>query len=216
MGSKRTGERRLDATSAAPGVAGDGPESESLRERKRRETLQRIADVGLKLFVSKGYEETTLDAIAAEAGISRRTFFYYYKSKDEILLAWQGKGLVTAIHPAMLEESAEQEPLVAVRHCLVKLAARYESKDSIVIDRIFQSTESLRARKHANYMRMEELLLDALYELYPDPKRRASLRVVAMVSMGTWRLALQVWREESGKRPFVECLRRQFEMLEEM
>ncbi|HEY0339708.1 MAG TPA: hypothetical protein VGC34_02780 [Steroidobacteraceae bacterium] len=115
----------------------------------------------------------------------------------------------------MLEESADQEPLAAVRHCLLKLAARFESKDSIVIDRIFQSTEGLRARKHANYMHMEELLVDALGKLYPDPKRRSSLRVVAMVSMGTWRLALQAWREEHGKRPFVECLRRQFATLKE-
>ena len=58
-------------------------------------------------------------------------------------------------------------------------------------------------------------LVDALCKLYPDPKRRSSLRVVAMVSMGTWRLALQAWREERGKRPFVECLRRQFATLEE-
>jgi AcrR family transcriptional regulator len=191
------------------------PETDSLRERKRRETLQRIADVGLKLFVARGYEETTLDAIAAEAGISRRTFFYYYKSKEEILHAWQGKGLVAALHTAMLEESPDQAPLVAVRHCLLNLASRFEDKDSIVIDRLFQSTESLRARKHATYIQMEELLFDALLGLYPGPRRRTSLRVVAMVSMGTWRLALGVWREERGKRPFAECLRLQFETLEE-
>ena len=48
-----------------------------LRERKRRDTLQRIAQTGLDLFIAKGYEETTLDDIAAAAGISRRTFFHY-------------------------------------------------------------------------------------------------------------------------------------------
>ena len=64
-------------------------------------------------------------------------------SKEEILHAWQGKGLVAALQPAMLEESPDQAPLAAVRHCLLKLAARYEDKDSIVIDRLFQSTEGL-------------------------------------------------------------------------
>ena len=48
-----------------------------LRERKRRLTLDLIAKTGLKLFIENGYEATTLDAIAAAAGISRRTFFYY-------------------------------------------------------------------------------------------------------------------------------------------
>jgi hypothetical protein len=45
---------------------------------------------GLKLFVANGYEATTLEAVAAAAGISRRTFFHYFKSKEELLLAWQG------------------------------------------------------------------------------------------------------------------------------
>ena len=40
----------------------------------------------LEARVAKGYEATTLDEIAAAAGISRRTFFYYFKSKDDILL----------------------------------------------------------------------------------------------------------------------------------
>ena len=69
---------------------------EGLRERKRRETLQRIAEAGLKLFVTNGYDATTLETIAEAAGISRRTFFYYFKSKEDILLAWQG-GLIQAI-----------------------------------------------------------------------------------------------------------------------
>ncbi len=38
----------------------------------------------MKSFLAKGYQETTLDEIAAAAGISRRTFFYYFKSKNEI------------------------------------------------------------------------------------------------------------------------------------
>ena len=58
-----------------------------LRERKRRETSERIIEKGLKLFVKNGYEATTLDAIAEAAGISRRTFFYYFKSKEELSIA---------------------------------------------------------------------------------------------------------------------------------
>ncbi len=40
-----------------------------LRERKRQLTLARIAETGLKLFIEAGYEATTLEAIAAAAGI---------------------------------------------------------------------------------------------------------------------------------------------------
>src|SRR6266403_5579744 len=97
--------------------------NEGLRERKKRETLQRIAKTGLKLFIAHGYEGTTLEAIAAAAGISRRTFFYYCKSKEEVLLGYQGNGIAQALRPTLLNKSADQPPFVAVRNCLSTVAA---------------------------------------------------------------------------------------------
>src|SRR5580692_1893728 len=187
--------------------------NEGLRERKKRETRQRIAETGLKLFVARGYEGTTLEAIAEAAGISRRTFFYYFKSKEEVLLAWQGSGFVEALRPAMLEESPHQAPLDAVRHCLLKLISRYEIKESIIVDRLLRSTEALRARKQAVYLDMEQALLGAMCELWPEPKQRASLQIVAMVSIGAMRLAMETWRQENGKRSLAKYLRESFATL---
>src|SRR5277367_4299816 len=187
--------------------------NEGLRERKKRETLQRIAETGLKLFIARGYEGTTLEAIAEAAGISRRTFFYYFKSKEEVLLAWQGSGFVEALRPAMLEESPHQAPLDAVRHCLLKLISRYETKESIIVDHLLRSTEALRARKQAVYVDMEQALLGAMCELWPEPKRRASLQIVAMVSIGAMRLAMETWRQENGKRSLAKYLRESFATL---
>jgi AcrR family transcriptional regulator len=189
------------------------PKKEGRRERKRLETLRRIAETGLKLFIAHGYEGTTLEAIAEAAGISRRTFFYYFKSKEEVLLAWQGSGFVEALRPAMLEESPHQAPLDAVRHCLLKLISRYETKESIIVDRLLRSTEALRARKQAVYVDMEQALLGAMCELWPEPKRRASLRIVAMVSIGAMRLAMEIWRQENGKRSLAKYLRESFATL---
>ena len=187
--------------------------NEGLRERKKRETLQRIAETGLKLFIARGYEGTTLEAIAEAAGISRRTFFYYFKSKEEVLLAWQGSGFLDALRPAMLEESPRQAPLDAVRHCLLKLISRFETKESIIVDRLLRSTEALRARKQAVYVDMEQALLGAMCELWPEPKRRASLQIVAMVSIGAMRLAMETWRQDNGKRPLAKYLRESFATL---
>ena len=189
------------------------PKKEGRRERKRLETLRRIAETGLKLFIAHGYEGTTLEAIAAAAGISRRTFFYYFKSKEEVLLAWQGSGFLDALRPAMLEESPHQAPLDAVRHCLLKLISRYETKESIIVDHLLRSTEALRARKQAVYVDMEQALLGAMCELWPEPKRRASLQIVAMVSIGAMRLAMETWRQENGKRSLAKYLRESFATL---
>ena len=186
---------------------------QGLRERKRQETSERIIEKGLKLFVKNGYEATTLDAIAAAAGISRRTFFYYFKSKEDVLLAAHDSGFREALRPAMLDESPDQAPLDAVQKCLIKLASRHETRESIVFDRLMQSTEALRARKEAVFVETEQILLEAMCELWPSPGRRDGLRLVAMVAMGTLRLALDKWKQNDAAHPLAYYIRQGFVLL---
>jgi AcrR family transcriptional regulator len=194
-------------------MKGASERPQGLRERKRRETSERIIEKGLKLFVKNGYEATTLDAIAAAAGISRRTFFYYFKSKEDILLAARDSGFREALRPAMLDEPPDQAPLDAVQKCLIKLASRYETKESVVFDRLMQSTEALRARKEAVFVETEQILLEAMCELWPAPGRRDGLRLVAMVAMGTLRLALDKWKQNDAAHPLAYYIRQGFTLL---
>ncbi|MDQ8700873.1 TetR family transcriptional regulator [Hyphomicrobium sp. LHD-15] len=183
-----------------------------LRERKRRETLQRITDTGLKLFLSQGYEETTLDAIAEASGISRRTFFYYFKSKEEILLAWQS-GTGAAIAAAIQEQTADKAPIDAVLDAILSLASQFDANELVAIERLLRSTEELRASKHAKYVQQEGAVFEALCAKWPQARRRDSLRLIAMASMGALRLAVDRWVEEGTKRPLAKHLRETFESL---
>jgi AcrR family transcriptional regulator len=194
-------------------MEGASERPQGLRERKRRETSERIIEKGLKLFVKNGYEATTLDAIAAAAGISRRTFFYYFKSKEDVLLAARDSGFRQALRPAMIDEPPDQPPLEAVRNCLIKVASRYETKQSIVFDRLMQSTEALRARKEAVFVETEQILLAAMCELWPTPGRRDGLRLVAMVAVGTLRLALDKWKQDDAAHPLAHYIRQGFTLL---
>ncbi|XXF07216.1 TetR family transcriptional regulator [Pseudomonas sp. D2-3] len=187
--------------------------TEGLRERKRRETRQRIAEVALHLFLTDGYDGTTLDAIAAGAGISRRTFFSYFKSKDDIILF--GLDADSALLIAdLLTTSPDVAPLDAVRDVMVKRIARYTSEEMIAIDNLMLSSESLLARKQAHYAEQERSLFNALCEVWRQPERRPALRIVAMVSVGAMRVALASWREQTGERkPAAEFLQDAFESL---
>jgi AcrR family transcriptional regulator len=184
-----------------------------LRERKRRQTRQRIIDAGLRLFLANGFDATTLDAIAEAADISRRTFFYYFKSKEDIVLAYQS-GEVERLRDTIVGESPDRPPLDVVRSALLKLASGYRAEEMIPIDRLLTSTESLRARKQASYVAQEQAVFAALCERWPQPKRRGGLRVVAMVSIGAVRLSLDAWREDGGNRPLTQYLRKSFADLE--
>lgn len=186
--------------------------NEGLRQRKRRDTFRRITQTGLELFLAKGYEETTLDEIAAAAGISRRTFFHYFKSKDEILLAWQA-AVADSIRDAVLEETSERSPLDALCGALLKMGAHFDSDAAIDIARLLQSNEQLRAANQAKFVRMELAAFEALCRLWPQRSRRERLRLVAMVGLGAFRLAIEQWTEEGGKVPLTRRIEKTFAQL---
>src|SRR3712207_2319344 len=54
-------------------------------ESSAPEVRDRIGRAARDLFASQGYERTTVDAIAERAGIARRTFFRYFRSKDDVI-----------------------------------------------------------------------------------------------------------------------------------
>lgn len=183
-----------------------------LRERKRQETLQRITDTGIRLFSTHGYEATTLDAIAAESGISRRTFFHYFKSKDEILLSLQ-RGLGERLAAAIALQPVDQQPLAAVRKAMLEIVAPYSSKDLIALDRLMRASEAVQARKQAGYILDEATVFGALRQRWPTEPERV-LRLVAMFAIGASRISLDAWSRDGGTRPLETYLAETFAALE--
>jgi len=181
------------------------------RERKRQETKNRIVTAGLRLFGLHGYEATTLDAIAAEAGISRRTFFHYFESKDDILLSMQS-GLGEMLVAAIDAQPLAKPPLQSVRDAMVGLAAPYQPAELIAIDRLMRSSETVIARKQAAYVRDEALVFAALQARYPrEPEM--SLRLVASLCISAVRLSLDAFTREEGRRPIAELVAEIFDAL---
>jgi AcrR family transcriptional regulator len=190
----------------------DNRPAPGLRERKRRETLRRITDAGICLFIEKGIDATTLDEIAAIAGISRRTFFHYFKSKDDILISLQqGMGEMIAERIRGADEGAL--PLEAIRTSVIGVCAEVPTDDLVAIDRLMRSSPAVQARKQASYVQQERILFAALSARWPDPERGMALRLVAMLAIGAIRLATEAMSQEDERRSLIELLNAAFDTL---
>jgi AcrR family transcriptional regulator len=173
--------------------------TEGLRERKRRQTRKAIAETGLRLFLKNGYDETTLDEIAATVDIARRTFFSYFESKEELVLTGADTGFSEALRTAFSDVSPKLAPFEAVRAVLPRLASQFDSKYSIAIEDLMRSSEALRRRRQDVWVILEQNLFEGLRAVWSD-ERETALRIVAMVGIGVMRVTLDKWWRERGKR----------------
>ncbi len=68
-------------------VVADVASDAGRRDRHRAEVRTNLHDAAIGLFSERGYEATSVDDIAAAAGVSLRTFFRYFAGKDDVLFA---------------------------------------------------------------------------------------------------------------------------------
>ncbi|MBR8745266.1 TetR/AcrR family transcriptional regulator [Nocardiopsis sp. MG754419] len=134
-----------------------------LRERTRRAVHREIAEAGMALFLEHGFEETTVDQIAEAAGISRRSFFRYFATKEDVVLG----DLIDRGHRVRAELAArprEEEPWVAVRAALLALRdqAWAGAEVELRIARMLIQAPSLRARHLEKHLAWKELLVPEL------------------------------------------------------
>jgi AcrR family transcriptional regulator len=71
-------------------------------------TRAEVAHVALELFAARGYEETTLDDVAAAVGVSRRTLFRYYDAKPDMV--WADFTIVLDVLRSHLRVGGPDEP----------------------------------------------------------------------------------------------------------
>lgn len=114
----------------------------------------------------------------------------------------------------LLKTSPDIPPLDAVRDVMVQRIARHTTEQMTAIDNLMLSSESLLARKQGFYVKQEQAIFSALCEVWRQPERRTALRMVAMVSIGAMRVAIQAWREQAGPRkPAAQFLKEAFDSL---
>ncbi|MFF0094980.1 mycofactocin system transcriptional regulator [Streptomyces canus] len=95
-----------------------GARGERPRGRPRGTSARALDLIALRLFSERGFDRVTVDDIAAEAGVTRRTFFRYFESKAAVL--WHGWDTEVARLQRALVRIDDEVPLMrAVRQAVV-------------------------------------------------------------------------------------------------
>lgn len=165
-----------------------------IREEHRVRMLQEIQRATLELVEEQGLEATTVGEIARRVGISERTVFRYYASKEHALMPGQ-QGLIdalTSVESTHVSADGILDDLLAVSRGL--FSYEVEQRDFRRISRLMvQQPEMLRV-----VTQQERRLVEALSAtlVRRGPLRALQALLVAEVVTATWRIAWQSFATE--------------------
>ena len=142
----------------------------------------------MRLFESKGYEQTTVAEIAGAAGVSTKTFFNYFASKDEVLFPHLSSRIDTAV--ALIEQRGPDDQMAevvvaAMQHMLAD-ALIEEVDGGLAAARLpmIMSVPAVQAATLHRYFLAENQLAQALHRAYQDVLDPAAAAAVIGSVMG--------------------------------
>jgi AcrR family transcriptional regulator len=189
------------------------PATVGLRERKKQKTRESIQRTALRLFEKQGYEQTTIEQIAAAAEISPSTFFNYFPTKEDVVLF----DTYDPMTIQMFLERPKDEPLnVSLRKVLENLAATFARDERMILARarFFLEVPELRARLWDEAERSQLLLLQLLAERSGRRPDDYELRVTARIVTAALLEASKEWMRSNGRTGLVELTNRALDVVE--
>lgn len=137
-----------------------------LRERQRQERLARLHEAAYRLADEGGLAAATVDAITSEAGLSRRTFFNYYASKEDAILGLTPLSIPDDALAAFYDEGAQPDRLLRTVHLVLAIgrSARQGSKQVEQRRGLMARFPELAERQREHGQQAQELILTALSE----------------------------------------------------
>jgi AcrR family transcriptional regulator len=187
-------QKTVTETPNHPDAAGERPRP-GLRERRKQLTATELEAAALRLFGERGFDSVTVDDIAAEADVSRRTFFRYFASKEDVLLADHLVQLAR-LREAMTARPADEPVLTALRNALLSMSVDFEERKEMIIlrGRIMRDTPSLQARSLVHQKAWEDAMqLMVAERLAVDPVLDLRPGVVSAATLAAMRVAFTNW-----------------------
>jgi AcrR family transcriptional regulator len=181
-----------------------------VRERSRRAVRAELTLLAQDLFIAQGYDETTVEDICEAAGMSRRTFFRYFASKDDLVL---GKNEIFGeqIIEAFAARPADEPAWTALRRAFDPIANYFDDQTggprAIAMQKIIQANPVLTARYLERATRVQDQLAAIIRERAgrhdPADPRPAAIAGAALSCLIT---AQAIWIATGQPNSFADLL----------
>ncbi|MFF3029505.1 TetR family transcriptional regulator [Streptomyces rubiginosohelvolus] len=190
----------------------------TMAQRKRQLVSDELTEAALQLMAQEGFDAVTVDAIAAAAGVSKRTFFRYFASKEDVVvqfLADMGAGM----HAELAARPVAEPPSTALRHAVwVAMAACADGTEhsgrALRVVQLILRTPALRARflEHQAQWR-DDLAVETARRRRLDPETDLYPRLAAGAALVAFDTVLRRWSESDGAEDPAALTDRAFALL---
>jgi mycofactocin system transcriptional regulator len=172
-----------------------------------------VTRTALELFAERGFEETTVDDIADALGVSRRTLFRYFPSKND--MAWGDFDWVLARLRRCLAETGPGEPLHMALGRAVVESNRYEVEqlpELRIRMRLITGVPALQAHSTLRYAEWRSVIAEFVADRLACRPEDLVPQTVAHAALGTSMAAFLVWVDDPDS-DLVENLREAYRLL---
>lgn len=173
---------------------------ESLAQRQREYTRGEIRSIALALFVERGFNEVSVQDIADQVGISSRTFFRYFASKNDILLDYQ-RHIQSRLVKALQRRPAAEDAVTALRSAFIETSTVAPGGHDTIVQRakILASAPELRMRVQGERASGHDVLVQELgnrmgVDRSTDPRPRLVAATMSAAASVGW----DAWLEQGG------------------
>ncbi|MFI7327621.1 TetR family transcriptional regulator [Streptomyces rubiginosohelvolus] len=172
----------------------------SLAERKRQLVSDELTGAALRLLAQKGFDAVTIDEIVAAAGVSKRTFFRYFASKEDVVIQFLAE-MGTVMRAELAGRPAQEPPSVALRHTIwVSIdACAGHADQALRVVQLILGTPSLLARfleRQAQWR--DELATEVADRLGLAPETDLYPQLAAGMALAAFGTVLQRWSDSDG------------------
>jgi AcrR family transcriptional regulator len=188
-------------------MATDGTRSGvDLREQRRERNAREIQQAAMSLFAARGYAGVTVEDIAAEAGISERTFFRYFASKDHVLVAEAGRR-IDIVHDSLVRQDEDLDAWQALRTAVLDQSASEEQlgRNAAIWAHLTKEAPALLAKMimHGALESTHNIEVELARRL-GVPDTDALPDVIMRVTLAAMQSAYLRWLEDDGSASLVD------------